>query len=360
VFTKDQITAAVLQGTGVTIKNKQVLVLSACEDDCVQWLQQQCKTVKIIDETWRADTAEHHLHGKKHPVAYMPVKGYLSAVACQSFDVVVFSGRIYATRLLNIVQESQRVLRYGGSALSVNSSHSVQFRKQPGFLISSYPRCGTHMLVTALDQHTKLHAYGEVFNPASDNGNHGLSSVNQVLETFWPHDKSGFAAHAYIGRVSAATSYVAPLSLYTGLWKQLPKQLKVISLRRRDLFARFVSHVRAKQSKVWNKFNTDKGVDQPPVLINAKELVANATFTKSCWAEVGKQYPDCLVVYYEDLCEHWERELGRIQEYLGVAMESLSPTSVKLGTDLKKTVINHDAVLRTVKKTAGLASIKAG
>lgn len=339
---------SILQDNQKSLKGKDVLVLTTCTPQMQAWLTQVCKSWRCVDLNWDAATATHHLHGKSNPVTYMPQKGYLNAIECQSYDAVLTHTLLHTAAVL-------RTLRFNGFVVSI--SEDKVLTKQPGFLISSYPRCGTHMLVTALSQHPQLRVYGEVFNPESDNGNHGLKTTSQILEAFWTDPNHGFAAHAYLGHAAGGMKYVT--AAYSGFWKHIPRDLRVVSMRRRDLLARYASHMRAKKTKVWNKFNTEAPKKAEPIWINPVSLQEDAAFVKKCWRHVDELYPNRLVVYYEDLCENWETEINRIQEYLGVTAYPVSPTSVKLGKPPSESVSNYKSIINTVKQKGGLDKLKA-
>ena len=338
----------ILRDNQKSLKGKDVLVLTTCSQEMQNWLTQTCRSWRCVDLNWEAATATHHLHGKNNPVTYMPQRGYLNAIDCQSYDVVL-------AYMLTETASALRVLRFNGFAVDVSAENVLT--KNPGFLISSYPRCGTHMLVTALDQHPQLHVYGEVFNSESDNGNHGLKTTAQVLEAFWPDTGHGFAAHAYLGHAAGGMKYVT--SAYPGFWKHIPRDLRVVSMRRRDLLARFASHMRAKKTKVWNKFNTEAPKKAEAIWVNPAKLQEDAAFVKKCWRYVDDLYPERLVVYYEDLCENWDMEISRIQEYLEVGPYAVTPTSVKLGKPPSESVSNYKSIINAVKQKGGLEKLKA-
>lgn len=319
----------------IDFRGKRVLLLETSREVAAT-LASYGAVAQHVSQSWRASQATHHLHKDFAGGAsvYMPVAGYLQAASCGSYDSVLvgeeFSGSLSAATR----EAALRVLVFGGQLfLQINGGWELAATKEPGFLISSYPRCGTHMLLTALDRHSQLTTYGEVFNKDSDNGGHKLASAAAVLEAFWRTPRHGVAAHAYIG-VSGSSGAPGMVSdgRFQDFWGALPLNLKVISLRRKDLQARHLSHRKAKRTRTWNSFGPAHQPEPAPVALPSNPLLLekDKKFVRRCWAHVDDLHPARLVVWYEDLCENWDREQRRIQEYLGVPYESVQPTSKKL------------------------------
>jgi len=328
----------------VVLEGARVLVLKSRDSAIDQWFRDQNADVVAVREDWHAADASHHLQPEQ--AVFMPAEGYLCAAETGQFDYI-FTFHTHPTQTL--CENRRRLLKFGGKAFIVKydcESMTVAEEKDPGFVISSYPRCGTHMIVTALSQNPALTVFGEVFVSDSDNGKHGLGTVPQVLEAFWRSPYHGFAAHAYIGHPNNAI--FAPTPKFQGLWNRMPQGVKMISLRRRDLLARHVSHLQAKQTNVWNKFDGDRP-PPPRVAVGIDSLYRDAKSAKRIWSKVDKRFPHRHVVYYEDMCEHPEREYRLMQEYLGVQPVPVAPTSIKLGVPVEKSVTNYADVVGSMK-----------
>jgi hypothetical protein len=70
------------------------------------------------------------------------------------------------------------------------------------FVIQSLPRCGTHLVRTALQSHGDIVCFGEVFNPYSRE--HGFPVARPAVAEFLDHCRArstpaGFVAHAFVG-----------------------------------------------------------------------------------------------------------------------------------------------------------------
>lgn len=324
---------------GLVARNKSCLLLGCSEELAESCRKDGAAEVLLVRENWQACNATHHLHSRITSFAsvFMPIFGYLQSVPPGKWDLIVIDATAFDPHTLGRYREiAYERVRFGGEVVVLNEvgvqAGVATYPRKPGFLISSYPRCGTHMLLTSLDSHPSLTVFGEVFNKDSDNGAHGFKTTPQVLEAFWRNPYCGIAAHAYLGRSRAGTQGAPGLggqTPYPDFWQSLPRDTKVISLRRRDLRARHISHLRAKATGQWNAFRGED-VKNVSVTVNEATLQRDEAFIKRCWGLVDTLYPDRLVVWYEDMCEHWEREQQRIQQYLGVSYVSVAPSSKKL------------------------------
>lgn len=329
-----------------------VLLLNPPQEQVDTYVNQG-HAVKAVMEDWTAFQATHHKHGKRNPIVFMSVIGYLRGVNCQRFDIVIDNHHVMTDERESLIK---RALKFNGQWQTKDGG--TLYEKEPGWMVSSYPRCGTHMVITSLSQHPQLETFGEVFNVDSQNGTHRYPDPRQVMEGFWTAPNIGVAAHAYIGRRGGVHRFMAPQRWYNDFWDHLPRKMKLISVRRRDLFERFVSHVKAKNTDVWNRYGEDKQKNAVQVEIDVNQLVKDAAFVRKCWAEVDRLYPQCLVVYYEDLCKDWVNQQRRIQEYLGVDYHELAPSSNKIGRSLKEDVKNYDHVVSVVERRGGMGQLQ--
>jgi len=277
--------------------------------------------------------------------------GYLRGIGPGRYDHIIGWRAPSSQVTADLICQGRRGLKFGGSML-LDTGEGIKIEeKLAGWMIGSYPRCGTHMLVTALASHPELDCFGEVFNPDSQNGTHCFPDPRQVLEGFWINPRVGFAAHTYIGRRGGVQSYMAPQRWYNDFWDHLPRGIRMIQLRRRNLLRRFVSHRKSKKTGVWNRYGDDNKPLARQVTLDVNDVLKDAEFAKKCWKATSDRYPNSLVIFYEDLCDHWEREMKKIQEYLGVTPhEGLKPTSNKLARSLREDVANFDHVAEVLRK----------
>ncbi len=192
------------------------------------------------------------------------------------------------------------------------------------FVIRSFPRCGTHMLRTALDTHSRLTCHGELFH-ATVYG-HALQRLGAVghLESFELEPLDGFVAHGIVP--SEGQPFI---QIYEDLWQALRVfHVPIVALRRRDQIRRLASQMLAGRHRQWFR-----APNQPPtyeaIKIHPEQLVRNFHGTQANDLLTEKWYPWAHVVHYEDLVTDWPVEVRKIQQYLDVPVESLVPTIAK-------------------------------
>lgn len=295
---------------------------------------------------------------------------YLSACAPQLYDLIIWFDAEKTPNAQQAFSMGKRATAFHGQQVVLTTQELVTglpdvrqmeftaadtvlhlhvWTKVPGFLIASYPRCGTHMLRTALGKHPEVNCYTEVFNPTVADGSHRLPSVQHVTEAFWTKPLDGILGHAYIGVPGGAAGMTAP-RVYPNFWEALPRNIKLISMRRRDLLSRHVSYLKAKQTTVWNREGGKPGTNDHAVNVDVNKLYQDADFVRKCWRRVDTLYPNRLVVCYEDLLEDFQRELTRVQNYLNILAFDYTPDTHKLGRPLQQDIANYAAVMAEIKR----------
>jgi hypothetical protein len=292
-------------------------------------------------------------------VVFGRVDGYLAAAQPQTFAAVFTHPQHKYTASDNL----RRVLTWNGDICEIAEAQQSTYRlphgmtpvdkqlgdhfvtqgkKKIGWMLMSYPRCGTHMLVTALAKHPQLSCYGEAFNPASPYGSARFESVPQVLENVWTNDKSGFAVHSSIDREGHSLNMAESMFGYSDFWKYIPDYTPTILLTRKNLLARYVSQLIAMETGVWNSFDAAaSGSNYAPVFVDVRQFERDMQYVKACWENAAAYFKYALHVEYESLVEDYPNTLNRIQEYLNVDPVQLAPKTVKLALPLEETVQNY-------------------
>lgn len=344
----------------------RVLVIDPCHGRLPKWFAvRQCQVDVVCLTEARADKVRADV-GSGINVFRMPPSAFITGCTPQTYDVIICTDWQIHGDKLELLAQSRKALRWHGKLvltcpateeanrlaramvwhsewqydLGTSIAHrSFAWVKRPGWLLSSFPRCGTHMLITALDRHPALSCLGEVFNPTHPAGTHGLTTTQQILEACWASPTYGFAMHCYLGRKGGAPGFQAPHKSFPHVWAHLPRDIPVISCRRRNLLAKHVSHAKANQTKVWFNFGQAGPVRQS-VRIDPAKFLKDMEFTKNCWQASEEVWPHQHIVYYEDLAHATEATLRGVQEYLGVEPVALTPRTVKLGRTLREDVEN--------------------
>lgn len=186
------------------------------------------------------------------------------------------------------------------------------------FLILSTPRCGTHMLRTALGAHAALVSLAEMFNPhwIKDAPFDADTDEQTILERhiFRPYPPSVRAVGFVLHRSGA------PFGNWPTLWQRLiaDQDLHVISLRRNNLLRRYLSY------RVMREPKTDP---PEPKVLRPDELRADFERQEKEIAEFDQAFAShpLLRVSYEELCANYTATMLRVQAFLGVPPAHLKP-----------------------------------
>lgn len=128
--------------------------------------------------------------------------------------------------------------------------------------------------------------------------------------------------------------------------------VKVIQMLRQDPLRRAISTINARRLKkvhgVWNRL---KGMpDLEPLLIDLDELDAVLEFVESSAAELSAFVNSLdlakMTMQYEDLLANPARELGRVQNFIGVEERSLESDTAKGTPDrLELAISNYEELV---------------
>ena len=178
------------------------------------------------------------------------------------------------------------------------------------FLILSSPRCGTHMLRSALGEHPALVCLSEVFNPdfimdapfREDTPEQTILDEHVFCAYPGGIDAVGFALHRAGARFGR----------WPTLWQRLERDrdLRVISLSRLDLFGRYLSYRQMREK-------TDRSAAR---VVTPEELQAEFRIQETLVSAFDERFAHhpLLELKYEQLIDDWDAQMRRIQEFLGV------------------------------------------
>jgi len=216
------------------------------------------------------------------------------------------------------------------------------------FVIESFPRCGTHMLRTALDRHPQIRCAGEIFNrDAADCEARTAEEVEEVLSgRLCPGpDVSGFCVHRIpLSESAFPWRHNSPLDWFRLARRLHEQSIRVIALDRRNLLRRHVSHLVASKTRRWQFYGP---ASLPtPVRVVPEDLEADVDWYRLLWQQARSLVPAVLMIAYESLVADWEHQIGRIQDYLGVKRVPVRSRTIKPNWPLREIVENHDDLKR--------------
>ncbi|MEO6403331.1 MAG: sulfotransferase [Vicinamibacteria bacterium] len=216
-------------------------------------------------------------------------------------------------------------------------------------------RCGTHLLETALQSHSDVACYGEVFNPYSRIHGYPVDrpTVAEVIEHCRTQTlATGFLAHAFVGLAAEETGPGLDLAYRAqpvvraarGLWQAIPPSTPVITLRRHNLLARYVSERVARRHSVWCVRKGERMPDPERLALDCDDMLLDFARTAGLMEIAAGRFPGALAVHYEELVAEPEATFDRVLLHLGVAPRRLIPGTLKVGRALADTISNFDEV----------------
>ena len=202
------------------------------------------------------------------------------------------------------------------------------------FVICSSPRTGSHALASALNEHSDLNVAGEVFFRPNEFNVYG-NTIKYALENiFSKYD--GFILHR-----SSNVNISFPIEK---IWSEIfrIKDLKVINLKRLNIFEAVISLLHAMKNDLWQIKNKDSSVlvgydslIQPlkKIHIDPNQLF----FYLRRYSEEYQQFDDLLNrnmvkfinLSYEELCQNWEEQTIKVQKFLELIPEKIDPATNK-------------------------------
>lgn len=218
------------------------------------------------------------------------------------------------------------------------------------FGIITSPRCGTHMLRSALFNSPGVFVHGEVFNTDNACWTHTFGSgvvrelasriswVDVLYRDEWTNrfnnaEKVGFILHSYQG-------------WHTSIWSELDG-IDIVRLRRNNLLRVFVSEVIARENGVWQSYNS--GTNNTRIKLDVNKFKVFVDDWNNQWAYILGITSNCRVfdMAYEELINGsiWPCLL----EYLGLKYCEFAPGTVKQNPQrLRDILINYDDIVGTL------------
>lgn len=202
------------------------------------------------------------------------------------------------------------------------------------FIVLTSGRTGSHMLVTALAQHSQVALYGEVF--AVDR------KLDEPARQLWENDPitylEQYVYRDYARRTKAVGFKIHYYHCHTTLWESVWTYLvnspvKVIHLRRDHLLRLYVSGKLAKQSGIYmaTQQNQLGYVDQASLQVTPEEFLAFAEAQRAEEQRYNDLFTghDTLQLTYEEMVGDFEETIARVCVWLDVAVEPVAPLSLK-------------------------------
>ena len=230
------------------------------------------------------------------------------------------------------------------------------------FLILCHPRTGSNFLVSLLQSHPQIRAFGELFT--EDNnlywGYSGyrtqrikeLRSENPVLFLEKLVYRPTFPA--IVKAAGFKLLYSQPKQKHQKIvWQYLEEieNLKIIHLTRKNIFHTYVSHEVAKITNQFTLLKNEKDHGESnllePIFLDYKQCLLTFEQIRNWEIEYGNFFNKSTQMYYNLVYEHLvndlDQETSKLQEFLGVEKQQLSSYTRKQSRKpIKEIVVNYE------------------
>jgi LPS sulfotransferase NodH len=228
------------------------------------------------------------------------------------------------------------------------------------YIIVSSPRCGTHLVSSALCSRDDVGVNEEPYN-----GTTTIYGANTTPETIWAglfaptRERKFRAANGFILHRSQGVSESAVKAEFStvyghGVWERLVAtntDIKIIEVGRRDCLRRYISHRTAKTTGEWQA-HVPAPRDGFCIEIDPADVVQYVKYYD--W--LGETARQCIAghvkmsVDYEDVVANPDKSFEAIQLFLGLDVQRLRPrTYLQQQRPLREVVTNYDEVVDHLK-----------
>lgn len=227
------------------------------------------------------------------------------------------------------------------------------------FIVLADARTGSYMLMSLLNAHPEVVAYGEMFNPGRPlesvvpgTRNRQRAAPGRLLRRRLWH--TGHPAGRTVG---FKLLYGQGVGVSAPVWPYLRamSNLRVIHLTRRNSLARQVSLTRALRDGVWTvSSGAEPSRSLDPVVLDIPALLASLGAQARWVAHAREAFArsQVLEVAYEDLVADQPAQMKRVFEFLGVPPRAVTADTRKIGgPTLRDDVANWHDVCQALRGT---------
>lgn len=235
------------------------------------------------------------------------------------------------------------------------------------FVVQTLPRCGAGVVMSALQQHPQCEVHGCVFAGDSQEAADLLRGAANWRDVFNRHTEPPAAAGT---TASGFIAYCVPQSLQMGLgvrwewsttlWQYLGDkgrdEAKIVRIWREDPIARAISvmftiHTGTRSVRDMTSAARMYVANHPVISINA--AVFRQLLDEWEQSAAMPQLPgERLQINYEMLLINWPAELSKLQQFLGLGVQQLSPQLAKMGKLPPHTFVeNWDILVESFRNT---------
>lgn len=222
--------------------------------------------------------------------------------------------------------------------------------------ILTYPRQGSHMLGTAIGQHTKCGFLGELFSydfrhlKNFEKRADFLQVLDYMFPEFTKHENCAAIFHMFAGESHPSFGPIQEATpfYFEKILKKWPIN-KFIILERKNLLARYASHKLAKFHKRWQLYEGESKLTFERLCITPDELrldFEHMEFVSQLTREKAWRHGEYMIIHYEDLLDRFEATMARVFSFYQIPLESVAPTTKKVSNMPLSKLISNWAELR--------------
>jgi LPS sulfotransferase NodH len=230
------------------------------------------------------------------------------------------------------------------------------------FIVLTNGRSGSNLLVTGLQQHPEIRAYGELlaeheYERRRDASGFGIwyyregedviDYLSRVAFSFQPWAKPKAVGFKMLYNHARKDKGVAKA------WQYLiaEKDIHIVHLVRRNLFECCVSHEVAYRTNVWARDAEDRrpSPEVPSFRIGPQKCKGfiMTMLRQREWAfEEFKDHPQVILEYEKDLCKNYQKTMNRVFRFLGVPNRPVEKALAKQGTKPAREQVSNFLELR--------------
>ncbi len=234
--------------------------------------------------------------------------------------------------------------------ISLLTGHSTYTK----FIVLGRSRVGSNFLRGLLNAHPQIAAYGEIFRDikAMDWDHLGYFQSTKMMDLI-QSDPVRFLETKLFGKYPRSIAAVGFKIFYyhaqnggeAPVWSFLrdKKDLRIIHLKRRNILETHLSRQKAAVTDSW--VNTSRSKEaQPAIQLDYEACRQDFNQTRAWEEEYDRLFADHakIEVIYEELAGNYQAEMARIQEFLGVKLEAVAPTTFRQSSQpLAQAIANY-------------------
>ena len=218
------------------------------------------------------------------------------------------------------------------------------------FLFLTTPRSGSTMLRLFLTDHPSVEMHVLFVRPPR-------AKMNEVstYKAWLDFQSSGPSlGKTHLGTFTFREDYDWIKRCYTGtgeFWSDMRERHDYyVCLHRENLLKQYLSN-RIGNYPGGRKQDKPRTQQPVPITLLTPHFLAYVSTHQSLRKKIDSNFPDRLIVTYEQLTDEWQLVTRRIQKYLGLPIVEVPPRTFRQETrTLKEAIANYDDVARCVEK----------